>query len=160
MLEIASFLSLRITAAVVVFFARRILGAPIGRLRSIIVRATDAVDAWLLEREIGQLMIPYRAGAGQTAEVTPSVLAGHGRPPHAPMGGSVRNQRQRVVRDLESKPLVEREILASCRGQVAGLAGLIGPGEARRHETGADSAALRILPDAERLQIPMWIRRM
>jgi hypothetical protein len=37
MLEIASFVSLLITAAVVAFFARRILGAPIGWPRSIIV---------------------------------------------------------------------------------------------------------------------------
>ena len=49
----------------------------------------------------------------------PSVLTGHGRPPHAPSGWSVGNQRQRVVRDLEPKPPVELEILPSCRGQVA-----------------------------------------
>jgi hypothetical protein len=54
MLEIASFLSLRITAAVVVYFARRVTGAPIGWLRSIIIGAADEVDEWLLEREIGQ----------------------------------------------------------------------------------------------------------
>ena len=37
MLQIASFLSLLITAALVAFFARRILGAPIGWPRVIII---------------------------------------------------------------------------------------------------------------------------
>jgi ubiquinone biosynthesis protein len=37
MLQIASFLSLLITAALVAFFARRILGAPIGWPRAIII---------------------------------------------------------------------------------------------------------------------------
>jgi hypothetical protein len=37
---------------------------------------------------------------------------------------------------------------------------LVGAGQAGRHEPGADPEALRLAPNAQRLQIPVWIRRM
>jgi hypothetical protein len=72
MLEIASFVSLLITAAVVAFFARRILGAPIGWPRSIIV-------GMLMLTMLGGALpkLSQTIGLADTAgEVTSPVIAG------------------------------------------------------------------------------------
>lgn len=64
------------------------------------------------------------------------------------------------LNDLESKPLVVRDVGRIRRLEVAGQAGFVGQGKSGFDESRSDAAALRLWMNSQGLQIPRTDRRV